>query len=166
MNYEQALEQLVNEGAIRLWRVSGGWQIAYRVTDSRIEARGLHKIRNSWKLAETLVSSKTYRQPDGWYQVSDIHPRAKPIARESAQNNPGYFTGMVRQCQTCKKHRPILMYNREAIGERGFRTWECNICAQERREDINEYHILGNKRIGDYLQSGRHTSRPPVEGEI
>lgn len=166
MNYEQALEQLVNEGAIRLWRVSGGWQIVYRVKDGRIEARGLHKISDNWKLAETLVSSKTYRQPDGWYQVYDIHPRAELIPMESAQSNPGYFTGMVRQCHTCKKNRPILMFSREAIRERGYRTWECNICAQERREEIGDYHLVGDQHVGDYLQSGRHTSRPPVEGEI
>jgi hypothetical protein len=166
MNFEEAIEQLVTEGAIRLWRVSGGWQIAYRVKNGRIEARGLHKIRNRWKVADTLVSSKTYHEPDGWYQVYDMHPGAEPIPLKSAQKNPGYLTGLVRQCHTCKKHLPISMFNREAIMERGFRTWECNTCAEERREEINEYHMLGDAHVGDYVQRVRHTSRPPVEGEI
>lgn len=166
MSYEQALQQLVNEGAIRLWRVSGGWQIGYRLKDSRIEARGLHKINNKWKLADRLVSSKTYREPDGWYQVNNMHPRAERIPLESAHKNPGYFSGLARQCHTCKKNRPISMFSRKAIGERRFRTWECNKCSQERRQVIKEYHTLGDKRIGDYVRASGDISRPPVEGEI
>lgn len=166
MSYEQALQQLVNEGAIRLWRVSGGWQIGYRVMDGRIEARGLHKINNKWKLADTLVSSKTYHQPDGWYQVNDMHPRADRIPLEGAQKNPGFFKGLVRQCHTCKKERHISMFAREAIRERGFRTWECNKCAQERRQALNEYQLVGDKRIGDYVHASGQMTRPPVEGEI
>lgn len=166
MSYEQALEQLVTEGAIRIWRVSGGWEIAYRVRDGRMEARGLHKINNKWTLAGTLVSSKEYHQPDGWYQVLDMHHRAELIPTESAQKNPGYSTGLRRQCHTCKKNRPILMFSRKAILERGFRTWECNKCAGERRVELSEYHMLGEQRIGDYVQASGHITRPPIEGKI
>lgn len=166
MNFDEAREQVVSEGAIRIWRVSGGWQIAYRINDGRIEARGLHKIGDKWKLADHLVSSKTYREPDGWHQVYAMHQQAEPIMLKRAQSNPGYYSGLTRQCHTCKKYRPISMFNRDMIGERRLRTWECEKCADERREEMERYQLYEEEHVGDYLHRAAHASRPPVEGEI
>ena len=166
MKYEKALEQLVKQGAIRLWRVSAGWQIAYRLNEGKLEARGLHLIGNEWKLADGMVGSKIYREAGGWYQVYDMHQRAEPILLKSAEINPGYFRGITRQCHTCKKYRPTSMFNRDMVGERRFRTWECDKCADERSKEIEGYHAHEQEHVGDYVQGGAHASRPPVEGEI
>lgn len=166
MTFDDALEQVVREGAIRYWRVSGGWYVAYRIKDGVLQARGMHAIRGTWKLADKLVSSKTYREPDGWYEVDAMHQAAEPISLESARGNPGYFTGMERQCHTCKKYRPISMYSRNMVPEGRYRTWECDKCAGEREQEMEAYQRRDKEHAGDYLQRAGHSSRPPVEGEI
>ena len=166
MKYEKALEQVVKEGAIRLWRVSGGWQIAYRLNEGQLEARGLHLLATGWELAARLVSSKTYAGGEGWHEVYAMHQRAAPIISKHAESNPGYFRGLTRQCHTCKKYRPISMFNRDMTAERGFRSWECDKCAQERSQEIEGYQDHVREHVGDYMQRGGYASRPPVEGEI
>lgn len=166
MKFEEALEQVVQEGAIRMWRVSAGWQIAYRITAGKIEARGLHKITDQWDLGQLLVSSKTYREVDGWYAVSSMHQNAEPIIHPGVEGNPGYFFGMRRKCYNCKKYRPVTMFRRDTANERGMRTWECDDCAGKRASESEEYGINGNEHVGDYINKAGHVSRPPVRGEI
>lgn len=181
MTFEEALQQLVEEGAIRLWRVSGVWYIAYRVKNGQLrpngdhfadvappkyEARNLNKIGDQWKLGETMVGSDAYHQPGGWYPVKTVHHRAKPIEIEAAEANPGYYMGLTRQCSTCKKYKPEKEFERDMEAEGGFRTWECNQCAAERRAAMAKYDREAGRHLGDYLKRPAHTSRPPVEGEI
>lgn len=165
MEYQNALQQIIEEGAIRLWRVNAGWSIAYRLLDGNIQARGLHKIEGDWQLGARMVSSYTYLQADGWYQVDGMHAQAEPILSKQAEKNEGYFIGIVRQCQTCQKYRPASMFSRDMNPERNMRTWECDICADERSGETSNYRQHEHNHIGDIIQREGHSSRATVEGQ-
>ncbi len=137
MTFDQALEQVVKEGAIRLWRVSRGWALAYRIHNGKLQARSLNRVGESdnWKLSNRLSGTTTH-SPDGWHHVLAIHERAQPIELEAAKGNPGYYLGLTRQCGTCRKVKPLSEFERDMTGEQGYRTWECNQCASERAEKL------------------------------
>jgi hypothetical protein len=166
MTFEEVLGVTAEQGAIRIWRVSGVWQIAYRWRDGGIQARSLNKVGEAWVLQDKLVGGDTYNQADGWYPVEAMHHRAAPIELDAAKSNPGYYHGLTRQCHTCKKFRPLKAFERDMEAEGGFRTWECNQCAAERRAELARYHQHEDEHVGDYVRPPAHTSRPPVEGEI
>jgi hypothetical protein len=164
MTFEKALEQIVKEGAIRLWRVSAGWAIAYRLQDGRWQARGLVRTADKWQ-AQQRMAGKSYRSVDGWYPVQLPHQATEPIALEAAEQNPGYFLGLTRQCGTCKLYKPLSEFKRQSAGN-VHRSWECNQCAEERRQALRQYRRHDDQHVGDYVRRPAHTSRPPQEGEI
>jgi len=167
MNYEDAVAEVVKQGAIRLSRVSGVWSIAYRIQQGEVQARNLlRRGENNWELKDHLVGSDEYYQKSGWYSVKHVPPTAKPIESDEAKKNPGYFINLHRRCETCKQDRPLNEFERNSIEEEGYRSWECNHCAKEREDGKKIYHADQGHRIGDYLDRKAHASRPPVESEI
>lgn len=168
MKYEQALAQVVKEGAIRIFRISGAWSIAYRIKKGEIERRGIHRNdKDDWTVADHMIGMTVTPRKNGWYPVEEIHHQAVPIESESAMNNPGYdYQVLIRQCQTCKLDQPTKAFERDMQSEMGFRTWECNDCAKDRSTDTKTNLKLVADRSGDYLTRKTHTSKPPIESEI
>ena len=103
MNFDEAVDKLVEQGAIRMWRVSGGWYIAYRMRDGQYEARGINEVEGQWKLQDRMVG-KGYLREDGWYTVDAIHPGAAPLKGEAAEKNPGYSVSLQKGCTICEEN--------------------------------------------------------------
>lgn len=167
MQFEELLEKMVREGAIRLYRISQGWAFVYRLKEGVVQARGLHEVDGSWEASDHLVSSVQYYQPDGWYPVEAIPPQAVPIESPAAEANPGYFAGLNRQCQTCREFKPLSAFERELdeLGE-NYRTWECNQCYQQHLAEVRANRAASERRVGDYLQRDTHASKLPPKGKI
>lgn len=165
MNYQDILEQVVNQGAVRVWRASGVWSVAYRLGDNGWEARSLHKnAAGDWRLGERMVGFSSPTK-NGWYPTQAIHAQATPVEHSQAKNNPGYYAGLTKSCYTCKQEKPLFAFEREITEEQDYRNWECNRCAQERIAEIQAnsgYDGTG----GDYVTRQTHASKPPVEAKL
>lgn len=172
MTYDDVLAEVVKQGAIRICKLSKGYHIAYRVKHGELEARGLLKIQvadegsgqtEAWEPTDQMSGAQQVKSPDGWFWVNATHPQIEPIELEAAKRNPGYYAGLMRRCETCKKYKLESEFERDMSGEGGRRTWECNQCASERAAEVK-----ANKadRHGDRLKRETHASEPPVEGEI
>jgi|GEM_PF-2986660 len=167
MTFDEILDSMVAQGAIRVYRVSEVWALAYRVKDGEVQARGLNQIDGQWQAGDRLVSSRTFFQKDGWYAVEGIPKPAKPIELEAAKGNPGYYDGLqMRQCQTCRQYKPLTAFERPIPDEQSGRTWECNQCYATYIGEIEAYQQDPHKHVGDYLRRSTHAARPPAEGEI
>lgn len=167
MKYEEAVAQVIKEGAIRLYRLSGVWSIAYRIKKGAVQRRDIQrKNENDWALMVESVGSSVHPEKSGWYSADEIHPQAKLIEMEAAAKNPGYYEGFTRECQTCKLDKTIFDFERDMQAEQGFRTWECNDCADQRVSDSKSNVKQASRRVGDYLTRKTHLSKPPVESEI
>jgi hypothetical protein len=153
MKYQDALEELIAQGAIRLYRAGGAWAVAYRIKNGEIQARSMLKVaEDDWQLADTLVGYDPYTNKTGWFTVPAAHMSAKPIALESAKKNPGYYIGLTQQCQTCKQVKPLSEFERDMTGEMDYRTWECNQCAAERKARSADTEFDPEKMVGDYVK--------------
>lgn len=167
MNYEQLLEQVVKEGAIRIYNLSGGWSIAYRIKKGEIQGRGIHKVgEGQWALGDHFVGSEEVYNSSGWYPVKAAPLAAKPIMLESAKKNPGYYIGMIRRCESCKLEKSIMAFDRARGAEQSYRSWECNDCASDRISDQVRYRRESGQHVGDYLHRKSQVSRPPIKSEI
>ena len=153
MKFNDALEELVAQGAIRIYRTSGAWAIAYRIKNNKIQARSLHKFgENDWRIGDTLVGHDPYANNNGWFTVPAAHQSAKPIELESAKKNPGYYIGLTQQCQTCKQVKPLSEFERDMTDEMDYRTWECNQCAAEREAQAVSTEFDPEKMVGDTIK--------------
>lgn len=162
MTYEEALEKLTAEGAIRAYRLSDNTAYAYRFKDGKYQARTLVGKDGDWKLGATLVSGKAVgRTDDGWYEVIGLPHRAQPIASEAAEKNAGYTVQALRQCYSCKKFKPEAEFERQGGDSR--RNWECNECYERR---MREMALLAPARRGDFLERDTLVSPPPPQGKI
>jgi hypothetical protein len=172
MKYNEALDEVVKQGAIRVVELSKGWHIVYRVHAGQLQARSLIKTKvadqaggapASWKSAAYMSGAQSQRSEDGWFPVDNAHADIQPIELDAAKENPGYWQGSTRRCETCKKFKPESAFERDMSAEAGRRTWECNRCADERQAEV-----AGNKpeRRGDVMKRTTHASEPPVEGEV
>ncbi|KAA3648208.1 MAG: hypothetical protein DWQ07_04220 [Chloroflexi bacterium] len=169
MNYEQLVENLVEDGAIRIYKVSDSFGFAYRWKDGRVQVRNFTLAAeggDNWLLKNRLVGSEVPTTEDGWFPAESIPSYAKPIELEAALDNPGYYAGMTQQCQTCKQQKPLFAFERENGDTRGYRTWECNDCYNERLAEVRQYEENPDQRVGDYVKRPTHASKPPVEGDI
>ncbi|MBI3158518.1 MAG: hypothetical protein HYZ26_02830 [Chloroflexi bacterium] len=165
MTWDEAIEQVVSEGAIRIWKTSHGWALAYRLRKNSWEARSIVRISaEDWNLANSLVGGNNRKPSHGWQPVPRVHHRAALIAHPYAKRNRGYYAGLAARCETCKQTKPAWAFERDAGSEQGFRTWECNDCAAERAGEMGRYRSA--VRVGDYVRRETHASKPPVEGDI
>ncbi len=163
MTYEQALEKLVGEGAIRVFRLSDSTAYVYRFKDNKYEVRTLSAIDGDWKLTDTVVSRTTGRNPDGWYPVLGMTKQAQPIPLEAAKQNPGYSRISLRQCYTCKQFKPEAEFERPG---NQHRNWECNECYARRQRELAAYTKITGLRKGDVLDRETLASPPPPQGKI
>lgn len=166
MKFEEAIEQLVDQGAIRMARMSSVWYIAYRMRAGVIEARGLHQASGEWGLADQLPSAKPASEGEGWFHVAAIPSKAEPIDSEAAKSNAGYFIGLIRQCYTCKQDRPLSWFVHSESDEGYYRSWECKQCSGQRSIERRSYLQSEDEHLGDYQKDRNKTSRPPVPSEI
>ena len=169
MNYEQLVEALVHEGAIRIYQVSESLGFAYRWEFGQVQVRSFVRTEfaeDKWALKQRLVGSVQPILADGWYPTGSLPPWAKPIKHAAAHDNPGYYSGMIQQCQTCRRMQPLGAFERHHSSTRGYRTWECNDCYHERLVEVRQYEVNPGQRVGDYIKRPTHASRPPVETGI
>lgn len=166
MTFEQAMAQAVKEGAIRYYKISEGWGMAYRLNGRRVEVRGVSKVGDEWGLTTHMAGQPRKRNNDGWYPVEGMPAQVEPINIKAAKQNPGYYLGLKRQCHTCKEEKPLLAFERPEDESEDYRTWECNGCYEQRKRELGQYAGEADKHVGDYVQREAHTSRPPVEGEV
>jgi hypothetical protein len=166
MTFEDALNELVEQGAVRTRRMSAVWYIAYRWRGGSVEARGLHDISGEWRLGEHMPSAAPSPVGTGWFQVGVMPVNAAPIENETAKNNEGYYLGLTRQCYTCKKERPISWFDQNDGEEGLYRSWECKECSGQRHKERNVDILNEDEHIGDYMKERSKTSRPPVPSEI
>ena len=167
MNYEQLVETLAEEGAIRIYKLSDSFGYAYRWMAGRVQVRTfVHTGDGQWVLKHRLAGSQKPTTEDGWFPAKSISVYAKPIEHEAAHDNPGYYAGMTQQCQTCKQFKPVAAFERANEDTRGYRTWECNDCYNERLAEVRQYDENPDQRVGDYVKRPMHASKPPVESEI
>lgn len=167
MNYDQAIEQAVAEGAIRAFRLSDSTAYVYRLREGRYQARLLSGDADSgeWRFGD-LPSARALGSADGWYLVLELPWQAKAIDSEEAAKNEGYAQAAWRQCYTCKDYKPEDEFARSAEGEQARRNWECNSCYQQRMREIGRFRRRGGKRSGDSLERDTLASPPPPSGEI
>jgi len=167
MPFDEIIEKVVAEGAIRVYRLSDSTAYAYRLKDDHYEARTLIGINGDWSLGKTLVSTKTIgRSQDGWYRIVGLPKRALPIQLEAAKQNPGYSSVILRQCYTCKKYRPEAEFERPGNGGDPHRNWECNECYGRRQRELTAFQKTGGLRKGDSVERETLASPPPPQGKI
>jgi hypothetical protein len=164
MTYDEALEKVVADGAIRAYRLSDSTAYAYRLKDDHYEARTLVGINGDWSLGKTLVSTKTIgRSEDGWYRIVGLPKRAMPIGLEAAKQNLGYSQVVLKQCYTCKQYKPEAEFERPGDPHRN---WECNECYSRRQRELTAFEKVGGIRKGDALDRTTLASPPPPQGKI
>ena len=166
MKFEQAMEQVVSQGAIRVYRLSDSLAYVYRMLGSSYQARGLYAVEDDWQLGERLVSAKDYASGDGWNEVPALPWQGKAIDLEGAKDNLGYGLAIIQQCHTCKEQKPIMAFERGGIGVAHRRNWECNECYERRVREIASYRKKLSIRQGDFLDKVTIASPPPPQGEI
>ena len=166
MTYDETLEKMVAEGAIRVFRLSDSTAYVYRLKDNQYEVRTLSAVNGDWQLTKTVVSRTMGRSADGWYAVLGLPRQAQPIELESAHQNPGYTKLSLRQCYTCKQTKPEAEFARPRTGDHLSRDWECNDCFGRRAREMAGYRKAGEKRSGDYLEKDTIASPPPPKGQI
>jgi hypothetical protein len=163
MTYDEIIEKVVSEGAIRAYRLSDSTAYAYRLKDNHYEARTLIGIHGDWSAGKTLVSAKNVgRSSDGWYRIPGLPKRALPIESEAAKKNPGYSNVILRQCYTCKKFKPEAEFDRPE----NDRNWECNEDYYRRQRELASFQKVGGARKGDTLERETLASPPPPQGKI
>ena len=166
MKFEEALEQVVNQGAIRVFRLSDSLAYVYRMQGSSCQARGIYGAEGNWQLGERLVSAKDYDSKDGWYDVPALPWQTKTINLQAAKKNPGYGLAILQQCHTCKEQKPILAFERGGFGVVQRRNWECNKCYKRRIREMASYRKSSSIRQGDFLDKATIASPPPPKSEI
>lgn len=165
MTLEEALQQVVKEGAIREYRLSDNLAFVYRLKGNVYQARGLYVGEDGWRLGERLVSAKQLNSPDGWYDVFGLPWQAKAIEMQAAKQNPGYARAILQQCYTCKQVKPLSEFERAGNGLGPHRDWECNECYERRLRELQAYRRQAPRK-GDYLDKETLASPPPPEGRI
>ena len=166
MTFDEAIEKVVEQGAIRVYRLSNSLAFVYRLTDSGYQARGLYAVENNWALGKRMVSVKDLASLDGWFDLAVLPWQAEAIELEAAKMNPGYGIAIWQQCHTCKKSKPQLAFLRTTSSVFQRRNWECNECYERRTREIKNYRRINSTREGDYLSKATIASPPPAEGEI
>ena len=166
MNFEEVLEQVAKEGAIRVYKISDRTGFVYRYEGRNVQAKGLVSINGEWQTTDRIVGSRTLYRPDGWHDVEGMPAQVRPIELDAAKKNTGYYEGLVRQCFICKKEKPMLAFEREEGEEARLCTWECNECYEARQKEQEEYEAEGERLVGDYVGKEKHTERPPIKGEL
>jgi hypothetical protein len=171
MNYEEAIQQAVADGAIRAFRLSDNLAFVYRLRGDSYEARGLYGQEGDWRLGERLVSQSDIGTPErglkaGWHAVPRLPSQAKPIETDAARQNPGYARPVLRQCYTCKQTKPEAEFARSAGNGGSARSWECNACYGQRMQELARFELRGDQRKGDALDKDTIASQPPPEGRI
>ena len=166
MTYEQALEKLAAEGAIRVFRLSDSTAYVYRLKDNKYEVRTLSAVNGEWQLTKTVVSRTMWRNADGWYAVLGMPRQAQPIPLEAAKQNAGYSQMSLRQCYTCKQFKPEAEFERPGAGGDPHRNWECNECYGRRQREMAAFKKLTGRRKGDFLDRETLASPPPPQGKI
>lgn len=168
MKFEKAIEQTVQQGAIRVYRLSDSTAYVYRFKDGRYQARTLLGDAESgeWELGNYLASERALPKEDGWYDVVGLPHRAKAIESEAAAQNPGFEQAALRQCYTCKEMRPEKAFERPGLGEHDRRNWECDTCYQQRLRELGRFRAVGSLRAGDSLERETLASPPPPSSEI
>lgn len=168
MKFEAAIEKAVEQGAIRVFRLSDSTAFVYRFHAGKYQARTLSGDAESgeWTFVDALVGADERVSPDGWYDVSGLPRVAKAIDSEAARANPGYGQAALRQCYTCKQYKPEEAFERASEGQYTERNWECNECYQQRMRELGAYQRGGERRAGDYLDKETMASPPPPKGEI
>lgn len=163
MEMEKLLMEMANQGGVRVWRVSNGWLVVYRLKAGRWEAANLVRAtEGNWLVSG--ATGETGGRQNIWQPVLRIHHRALPIELNAARKQKGYYLGLERRCETCKLVKSSHEFERLDDAEQGFRTWECNQCAAERDREVSS--LRKSARVGDYLRRNTHASKPPVESEI
>jgi hypothetical protein len=118
-------------------------------------------------LGKTLVSNKDIgRNADGWYRTVGLPKRAMPIELEAAKNNPGYSQVKLRQCYTCKQHKPEADFERPEASGDAHRNWECNEDYYRRQRELAAFQKVGGARKGDSVDRQTLASPPPPQGKI
>ena len=166
MTYDETLEKMVAEGAIRVFRLSDSTAYVYRLKDNQYEVRTLSAVNGDWQLTKTVVSRTMGRSADGWYAVLGLPRQAQPIELESAHQNPGYTKLSLRQCYTCKQFKPEAEFERPGSAGDQHRNWECNECYSRRQREQAAYKKLTGRRKGDFLDRETLASPPPPQGKI
>jgi hypothetical protein len=166
MTYDEALEKMVAEGAIRAFRLSDSTAYVYRLKDNQYEVRTLVGANGSWEPTKTAVSRTMGRNADGWYAVLGVSKEAKPIQSETAKKNPGYSQVSTRQCYTCKLFKPEAEFERPGSSGDQHRNWECNECYGRRQREQAAYKRITGMRKGDFLDRETLASPPPPQGKI
>jgi hypothetical protein len=166
MTYEEALEKLIAEGAIREYKISESLAFVYRYEENSYQARGVYGHEGDWKLGSRLVSSLDYSDQSGWQKVLGLPWQAYAIDNAQAMQNPGYAFAIIRQCYTCKEEKTIDQFSHaQGIASRS-RDWECDECYQRRMREMAQYEESQSKRKGDALSKETLASPPPAESEI
>ena len=166
MTFDEAIEQAVAQGAIRVYRLSDSLAYVYRRSEGGYQARGLHALEGEWSLGDRLVGARALSSADGWFELPALPWEAKAIELEAAKQNPGYGLAIAQQCYTCKEIKPIQAFERPGNGASTLRKWECNQCYQRRMREMANYEKAGALRQGDYLSKATIASPPPPESEI
>jgi hypothetical protein len=163
MTWDETLDAMVRDGAIRLWRASRGWAVVYRLGREGWEGCSLiRRPGGEWMATESLAGGT--RRGSRWQPVAVVHHRAIPVDRRGATRNRGYFLDITRRCETCKRVLPLAQFERQRRDTTAFRSWECNDCSAERVQELGKYRT--GRRIGDYLRRDSHASKPPVKSEL
>lgn len=166
MTFDEAIEQAVAQGAIRVYRLSDSLAYVYRRREGGYQARGLYAFEGKWSLGDRLVSARVLSSADGWFELPALPWQAQAIELEAAKQNPGYGLAIMQQCYTCKENKPILAFERPGSKASTLRKWECNQCYERRMREMANYQKAGAFRQGDYLSKATVASPPPAEGEI
>ena len=166
MTYEEALEKLIAEGAIREYKLSDNLAFVYRYQNGRFQARGLYGREGDWRLGGRLVSALDYSDASGWHTVNVLPWQARAIEDPAAQKNPGYAIAILQQCYTCKEEKPISAFSHAGPPSLRPRDWECSECYQRRMRELAQFKAQSPKRQGDALNQDTLASPPPPEGEI
>ncbi len=166
MQFEQVLELSIEEGAVRLYRISDNLAYVYRYSQGRYEARGLYAFEGEWELGKRLVSTKDYSDTSGWHPVPYLPKQAKPIENEAALANPGYGFGLFRECYTCKEKKGPEHFSRANHASNDDREYECDKCYQRRQSELKQYQQQGPQRSGDSLSKETLSSPPPPSSQV
>jgi hypothetical protein len=166
MKFDEALEKLIEEGAIRVYPLSRSLAYAYRLRDSVYQARSLHAVEDEWSLGKRLVSAKDLESLDGWFDIPALPWQATAIQSDAAKKNEGYGYAIWQQCHTCKEVKPEKAFERDGQNALIRRNWECNECYERRMREMTIYRNKSTGRSGDYLDRETVASPPPAEGEI
>jgi len=165
MTFEQALEKMAAEGAIRVFRLSDNTAYVYRLKDNKYEVRTLAAVNGDWQATQTVVSRTMGRSADGWYAVLGLPRQAQPIPLEAAHQNPGYTKLSLKQCYTCKQFKPEAEFERPASAGDQHRNWECNECYNRRQRELAAFKKISGRK-GDSLDRQTLASPPPPQGKI